>query len=216
LVDRPSIYEESLKENVAKCTDQKRGTQGTGTLVRGVGPTKRMAMGSFLPHRSQGCTSGTPPVSSQKNQMSELCKKCNRVHWGPYRMAAETCYRCGQFGHFSKDCMGKGVGHKPLAPTRVCALVPGESKGGSEVVTGTAPILGFKASVLFDSGATHSFISIVFVRLSRIVVRIFEPGLAVTTPVGKTVVYKRVVCDWPISICGRVLPANLFVLPMFS
>jgi hypothetical protein len=83
-------------------------------------------------------------------------------------------------------------------------------------VTSTVPILGFEASVLFDSGATHSFISMVFVRLSRLVVRTLEPGLAVTTPVGKTVVYKRVVCECPVSICGRVFPANLLVLPMFS
>jgi hypothetical protein len=27
---------------------------------------------------------------------------------------------------------------------------------------------------------------------------------------------KRVVCECPVSICGRVLPANLVVLPMFS
>jgi hypothetical protein len=72
-------------------------------------------------------------------------------------------------------------------------------------VTGTVPILGFEASVLFDLGATHSFISIVFVRLSRLVVRTLEPGLTITTPIGKTVVCKRVVCECPVSICGRVL-----------
>ena len=83
-------------------------------------------------------------------------------------------------------------------------------------MTGTAPILGFEALVLFDLGATHSFISIVFVRLYRLAVRTLEPGLAVTTPVGKMVVYKRAVCECPISIYGRVLPANLVVLPMFS
>jgi hypothetical protein len=103
-----------------------------------------------------------------------------------------------------------------LALARVYALVLGEFEGGSEVVTGTVPILGFEASVLFDSGATHSFISMVFVRLSRLVVRTLKPGLAVTTPVGKTVVCKRVVCECPVSICGRVLPANLVVLPMFN
>jgi hypothetical protein len=108
-------------------------------------------------------------------------------------MATRTYYRKGQFGHFSKDCVGKGVAQKPLAPTRVYALVPREPKGGSEVVTGTAPILGFEASVLFNLGANHSFVSIVFIRLSRLVVRPLKLGLAITTPVGKTIVCKHVV-----------------------
>jgi hypothetical protein len=69
-------------------------------------------------------------------------------------------------------------------------------------VTGTAPILGFEASVLFDSGAAHSFVPIVFVRLSRLVVRTLELGLVITTPVRKTVVCKHVVCECPVSICG--------------
>ena len=50
--------------------------------------------------------------------------------------------------------MGKGVVQKPLALARVYALVLGEPEGGLEVVLGTAPILGFEVSVLFDSGAT--------------------------------------------------------------
>jgi hypothetical protein len=65
-------------------------------------------------------------------------------------MATGTCYRCSQFGHFSKDCMGKGIAQKPLAPAQVYALVLGEPKGGSKVVTGTAPILGFEALVSYD------------------------------------------------------------------
>jgi hypothetical protein len=69
---------------------------------------------------------------------------------------------------------------------------------------------------LFDSGATHFFVSIVFLRLSRLVVRTLEPSLAVTTPIGKTMVCNRVVCECPISICGRVLPVDLVVLLMFS
>ena len=81
---------------------------------------------------------------------------------------------------------------------------------------GTVLILGFEASVLFHLGATHSFVSIMFVRLSKLVVRTLEPSLAVTTPVGRTIVCKHVVCECPVSICGRVLPANLVVLPMFS
>jgi hypothetical protein len=55
-----------------------------------------------------------------------------------------------------------------------------------------------------------------FVRLSRLVVQTLEPGLAVTTLVGKIVICKRVVCECPVSICESVPPANLVVLPMFS
>jgi hypothetical protein len=84
-------------------------------------------------------------------------------------MATRTFYRCGQFIHFNKDSIGKGVAPKPLVPARVYAHVPRESKGGSKVVIGIIPILGFEASVLFDSEATHSFIPIMFVRLFRLV-----------------------------------------------
>jgi hypothetical protein len=80
LVDRASIYEENLKENVAKYADQKRRAHGTGTSVGGAGPAKRMTVGSFPPQRSQGCTTSNPLASSEKNQMSELCKKCNHAH----------------------------------------------------------------------------------------------------------------------------------------
>jgi hypothetical protein len=47
LVDRASIYEESLRENATKYADPKRRTQGPGTLVGGARLAKRMAVGSY-------------------------------------------------------------------------------------------------------------------------------------------------------------------------
>jgi hypothetical protein len=84
-------------------------------------------------------------------------------------------------------------------------------------VTCTVPILGFEALVFFYYlGTTHSFISNMFVRLSRLVVQTLETGLVGTIPIGKIVVCKSVVSGCPVSICGRVLPTNLVILPMNS
>jgi hypothetical protein len=71
---------------------------------------------------------------------------------------------------------GQGSCSEAVSASSSYAIVLGEPKRGSKVVTGTASILGFEASVLFDLGAAHSFISIVFVRLSRLVVRTLKPS----------------------------------------
>jgi hypothetical protein len=55
-VDRVSIYEESLKENVAALTEQRKRTFVPRTSSGGAEPTKRAAMGNQSFQRSfQGC-----------------------------------------------------------------------------------------------------------------------------------------------------------------
>jgi hypothetical protein len=80
LVDRASIYEESLKEDAAEYIDKKMMVQEPCTSAGGAKPTKRMAVGSFTPQRSEGHTFGNRPVPPQRNQMLEVYKKCNRAH----------------------------------------------------------------------------------------------------------------------------------------
>lgn len=105
---------------------------------------------------------------------------------------------------------------KALASARVYALVPKGLEGESSVVTGSIPIFGFEALVLFDFGATHSFISSTFVRLSGLVVRPLDVGLAVATPIEKTIMCKRVVYRCPFSICVKITLESLVVFAMFK
>jgi hypothetical protein len=88
--------------------------------------------------------------------------------------------------------------------------------GGIDLVTGTIPITGFEASILFDSRATHSFISSTFVKMCILVVRPLDVGLTVATLVGKTVVCKSAVCRCPLSICGKILLTNSIVFLMYG
>jgi hypothetical protein len=144
------------------------------------------------------------------------------VHWRACRAGSGTYFKCGQFGHFSKEFTAKGTTppqgnvQEPLVPARMYAIATEGPVEGSKVVTSTIPITGCEALVLFDSGATHSFISSTFVRLCRLAVKPLDVGLAVETLVGKTVVCKIAVCGCLLSICGKILPANLVVFAMFG
>jgi hypothetical protein len=101
-----------------------------------------------------------------------------------------------------------------LVAARVYSLIPREPERDTNVVIGTIPIFGFRASVLFDSRATHSFLSSMFVTLFGLFVRTLEVGFAVATSVGKTVTCSRIALGCPININERILLANLVVLAL--
>jgi outer membrane lipoprotein-sorting protein len=50
-------------------------------------------------------------------------------------------------------------GQRSITSAWVYALTPGDAKTSNEVVTGILSISHGKALVIFDSGATHSFVS---------------------------------------------------------
>jgi hypothetical protein len=81
----------------------------------------------------------------------------------------------------------------------------------SDVVTGTIPLFSNLASTLFDSGATHSFISSTYVKLCSMITQPLNQNITVSTPVGDVVTCRKFVEDYPIVIEGRVSPTNLAV-----
>ncbi|KAA0037289.1 ty3-gypsy retrotransposon protein [Cucumis melo var. makuwa] len=94
---------------------------------------------------------------------------CGRVHGGRCLAGSGVCFRCRQPGHTADACPRKPFEMTPHQPSasqqgRVFATTRQEAERAGRVVTGTLPILGHYAFVLFDSGSSHSFISSVFVQ----------------------------------------------------
>ncbi|KAI3709008.1 hypothetical protein L2E82_38691 [Cichorium intybus] len=138
------------------------------------------------------------------------------------------CYQCGKMGHIRADCPNLKTGEEALktlvtAPLRITdgrkgqagtehargrafQLTAEEVKATSKVVAGTFHVNSITGLVLFDSGATHSFVSVIFgEHLGREVERLDEP-LVVEIVVDKTMKELCVVVgmDWMDAVDAKI------------
>src|SRR5512137_2738275 len=74
-----------------------------------------------------------------------------------------SCFNCGELGHFADKCPKPRRAGPRFIQARVNHASAEEAQAAPEVVLGTFPVNSIPATVLFDSGATHSFISMKFV-----------------------------------------------------
>ncbi|TYK23808.1 ty3-gypsy retrotransposon protein [Cucumis melo var. makuwa] len=110
------------------------------------------------------------------------------------------------------------VNQGPGAPNRgkVFATNKTEAERAGTVVTGTLPVLGHCALVLFDSGSSHSFISSAFVLHACLEVEPLHHVLSVSTPSGENMLSKEKVKACQIEIAGHVIEVTLLVLDMLD
>ncbi|GJT18999.1 putative reverse transcriptase domain-containing protein [Tanacetum coccineum] len=93
-----------------------------------------------------------------------LCSKCNYHHDGP---CAPKCHKCNRVGHLARDCRSPGNtnasnNQRGTGAAKVYAVGRAWANPNSNVVTGTFLLNNCYASVLFDTGADKSFVSIAF------------------------------------------------------
>lgn len=68
--------------------------------------------------------------------------------------------------------------------------------------------------MLFDSGATHSFISNDYAKFCPLEAEELDPKLAVIRPAGVLVSCNRIIYGYLVTIEGRLMPTNLVVFQM--
>ncbi|KAA0056439.1 gag protease polyprotein [Cucumis melo var. makuwa] len=147
------------------------------------------------------------------------CTTCGRVHGGRCLAGSGVCFRCRQPGHTADACPRKPFETTPHQPSafqqgRVFATTRQEAERAGIVVTGTLPILGHYAFVLFDSRSSHSFISSVFVQYVGLEVEPLGSVLSVSTPSGEVLLSKEKIKACRVEIANHMLDVTLLVLDM--
>ncbi|KAA0067851.1 Transposon Ty3-G Gag-Pol polyprotein [Cucumis melo var. makuwa] len=134
------------------------------------------------------------------------------------RSGGQASRNCGQPRHFKKDCLqlnirvqrDQGVGSQTVEQQgKVYAMTQQEAENAPNVITGTILIRNVPADVLFDPGATHSFVSSIFLtKLNRMLEPLFE-GLAIYIPVGDVLLVNEVLRN-----CEVLVEDDLSGLPL--
>ncbi|CAA7039967.1 unnamed protein product [Microthlaspi erraticum] len=91
---------------------------------------------------------------------------------------------------------------------------PPESSRGP--ITGTLHVGGNPTHVLFDSGASHSFVTPEVVMRFREIYPVEEVSVSVVTPGNQILRSSSLVVGVPLEIVERIFRVNLFVVPMIG
>ncbi|XP_042396438.1 uncharacterized protein LOC121986538 [Zingiber officinale] len=138
------------------------------------------------------------------------CSKCEKIHAGQCLTGTDACFMCKKSGHFAREC--------PLLrePTkgRVFAMTQEQVDQDTTIITGMIYVANIPAHALIDSGATHSFISEVYLTKLGIIPERMVAGYSVLLPSGEELHSNRMVKNYQMMMQNHMVGARFIVLEM--
>ncbi|KAL5578375.1 hypothetical protein UlMin_020074 [Ulmus minor] len=189
---------------------------------------------------------GSGSQNKKPNITYPTCKKCGKNHPGECRSGTNVCFIYGKEGHFAKNCFAKvdqgpnqpiiqgsrlnaaqvkmegpSITQSRLEAPETNARIFTFSRNDAEaetsnVVTGQLSVAKMSAYVLFDSSATHSFISNSFADRLNWVRDRMNQSFHIALPSGEVLLSNYWVRHVPIVFSGRELHADLVLIKMYD
>jgi hypothetical protein len=211
LVDKALVIESKRRDMEAKkrkfqnqqlgSNSRPRFSQGLNNQQRYQGQSNvanRTQFQQRTPQQQQGQYRAQTP---RQNQMGHTPVKNNNPNT-PNAANNNKCFVCVEPGHLSYNCpkkvaQGQNSNQKMGAHTpskqgqqnyvqgKVNHVTSESAQEAPDVVIGTFPVNSHSASVLFDSGASHSFIFAHFVKKNTMLMQTLKKTMLVSSPGGE-------------------------------
>ncbi|XP_024979033.1 uncharacterized protein LOC112516247 [Cynara cardunculus var. scolymus] len=201
---------------------------------------KRKWEGPYAPSKKPNHF-GNNNRGAHPKQEPRWCPKCRSKHHGPCStnstptkcfkcgkaghtrnecpIKGPICFECGEPGHFKSDCQklktGGSQGRKEGAPKaigRAFQMSREEAKASADVVSGTFLVNFVPDHVLFDSGASCSFVSTAFYQHLLRPPSTLEDALIIEIANGSQVLVHEIVRGCVLGIEGKEFRVDL--IPM--
>ncbi|GAU35508.1 hypothetical protein TSUD_155390 [Trifolium subterraneum] len=153
---------------------------------------------------------------SQRSQ--QVCSECGSVHNGECMKGKGVCFHCKQPGHYKNECPklhgSGGSSGTTRSKGQVYSLDGEQARGNNALIVDICHLGQSEVVVLFDCGATNSFISVECVMRLGLSSTSLLPPMTVVVATGGKVVSKRVFQNCPVSVAGKIYHVDLICLPL--
>ncbi|KAD4982452.1 hypothetical protein E3N88_19123 [Mikania micrantha] len=167
-------------------------------------------------HLVSTCRTTRPQFNNQLNQANHAMGQNNQAP--PLAIQGRACYNCGDQGHFRNQCPRLAT-QNPIVPVnrgRAFNINANEAQNNNDVVNGTFLVDNQYASILFDTGADKSFVSLEFEHLLAKNRTRLENTFTLEVANGSPITIDSIILDVPLNLNDHTFLIDLIPMPMES